>query len=391
VADEWTSQPDPPVGGPPILFRPGTFARHTRAVDRVLGDNHAVYPRVGRGRTTKPAKGAWGYLASDATISACVGLTLGTGTVTLCSRSGNTLTADGEDVQVYNPGGGIIGPKLLELSWTDNVWAVCLCGGVACSIHFCTPCNEFIQLEAGSVTDANGTWALDSTGTTGRIAWTTPNGYNGFDTTPTTIDTQYFYTAQCGVLTINFWVLDFYDDGSVLLYDVPDVSGEEAGATSTVTPSGCDPVTSSHSFTYSVHLPPAPADSATMSIPRASGLTCSPCCLPGPDHSLNATASGGVANNGTYSLTFIDEGNIPPARFIWGVTIPTIGTAAWNIGFYCSSSGGVLFVDLYTSGTVNDTTCTMSAIVDYSCDPIHIHFHSDDPRCFFTDVVIDEA
>jgi len=163
-ADDYVPQADPPTGGNPILFRPGTYARHARAVDRVLGDNHAVYPRSGRGRTTKPAKGAWGFLASGASISACVWPSLGTGIVTLCSRSGNTLTADGEDVQVYNPGSSTItGPLMLELTWVD-AWAVCVCSA-QCTIHVygCSGSDPLVGATV-TITDSDGT-TLDS-GTT---------------------------------------------------------------------------------------------------------------------------------------------------------------------------------------------------------------------------------
>ncbi len=138
MPDPYVPNPDDPVEANPVVFRPTTFGRHARAVNRVLGDNQARYPRVGRGRTTKPSSGTWGSLASGHSISAASGLTLGSGTVTLCSRSGDTLTADGEDITVYNAGGVITGPKVLELDWTDGVWAVCECGGSGLTCCGCT-------------------------------------------------------------------------------------------------------------------------------------------------------------------------------------------------------------------------------------------------------------
>lgn len=140
---DYVPQADEPVGGDPVLLNPSTFARHSRAVERVLGDNHSVPPRQGRGRTTHPSVGAWGYLASGHTISAGSGLSLGGGTVTLCSRSGGALTADGEDVPVLNSGATVTGPKSLALEWTDGSWAVCPpCTPVSTpDCFFCQPCQ----------------------------------------------------------------------------------------------------------------------------------------------------------------------------------------------------------------------------------------------------------
>lgn len=113
-----------------IALRPETFARHENAVRAVEGANNARYPRAGRGRTTSTSAGAWGMLASGATITAGSGLTLGSGTVTLCTRSGSTLTSTGETVTVYNAGDAITasgGDKAIRLSWVD-AWVASKCG-----------------------------------------------------------------------------------------------------------------------------------------------------------------------------------------------------------------------------------------------------------------------
>lgn len=145
MADDYVPSPASPVGGDPILFRPETLARHEQAVRDVLGGNRARYPRAGRGRTTSPSAGFWGQLASGSSITAASGLVLGTGTVTLCSREDDTLAADGEDVTVYNPGGAITGPQILELDWTDGDWAVCRCAvsGCVCTDGVCAHLTNY--------------------------------------------------------------------------------------------------------------------------------------------------------------------------------------------------------------------------------------------------------
>lgn len=130
MSDPWVPEPDPYVdAADPIAMRPATFARHSRAVERVLGDNHSVRPRASRGRTTSPAASAWARLASGATIGAGSGLSLGTGTVVLCSRSGSVLTADGDTVTCYNDGPAItaFSDMSILLRWTDGVWAAAKC------------------------------------------------------------------------------------------------------------------------------------------------------------------------------------------------------------------------------------------------------------------------
>ena len=131
MPDEWSPAPDPYVDATdPIALSPGTYARHARVVNRVLGDNQARYPYPRRGRTTNPNAGIWAKLASGDTITAASGLTLGSGTVALCTRSGSTLTATSETVTVYNGGPAITassGDKAMLLHWSDGVWSASNC------------------------------------------------------------------------------------------------------------------------------------------------------------------------------------------------------------------------------------------------------------------------
>jgi hypothetical protein len=175
MPDPYVPQPDDAIEGRPVVFRPTTFARHDRALGGVGERNEARYPMSGRGRTTNPSAGFWGYLASGASISAGSGLSLGTGTVTLCSRSGTTLLADGDDVTVLNSGGIITGPQILELDWTDGDWAVCECGGPPPpppDCLFCRPCwlptKNLLYTYAGNPpltpTPGSGPLVFDGTG-----------------------------------------------------------------------------------------------------------------------------------------------------------------------------------------------------------------------------------
>ncbi len=131
MPDPWAPDPEPYVDSDdPIALKPETYARHARAVNRVLGDNQARYPRAGRGRTTSPSAGAWAVLGSGNSISAASGLMLGSGTVALATRSGGTLTATGETMTVYNAGDAITASAdmPIKLTWTDGVWSAARCG-----------------------------------------------------------------------------------------------------------------------------------------------------------------------------------------------------------------------------------------------------------------------
>jgi hypothetical protein len=122
---------DPPIGGLPIALSPATFDRHDAAVRYVEGMIQTRIPRDGSGRSPWLAPGAWGLLAASATISGVSGTTLGTGTVTLCDRSGSALKSPPETVSVANSGAAITAGgsgKLVRLAWVLGEWVVS-CGG----------------------------------------------------------------------------------------------------------------------------------------------------------------------------------------------------------------------------------------------------------------------
>lgn len=97
------------------------FADSTKYFETMIRGKDA--PKGGRRRGEKA--GTYAFLPSGSTITSASGAALGEGLVTLCSRSGAALTADGETgVQVYNAGGTVNGPVYIKLGWTDGDWSV---------------------------------------------------------------------------------------------------------------------------------------------------------------------------------------------------------------------------------------------------------------------------
>lgn len=110
----------------PIALSQETFARHAAAVEYVEQIVQTRAPRDGRQRFPGLAPGAWGKLASGATITAASGITLGTGSVKLCDVTGTVYPED-ETVTVYNPGAAITASgsgKIVRLAWTLGDWCV---------------------------------------------------------------------------------------------------------------------------------------------------------------------------------------------------------------------------------------------------------------------------
>ena len=116
-----------PLDNSPVRLERATaerMAASTRYVERIVRTQAAPQRRDMR---TWESAGAWGFLAAGATISAASGATLGTGTVTLCSRDGADLTADGIEVDVYNAAGSVSGGTsgvYVKLGWTDGDWSL---------------------------------------------------------------------------------------------------------------------------------------------------------------------------------------------------------------------------------------------------------------------------
>lgn len=117
----------PALGGSPVIPTSEAWSRVSRATRYVERMDRSRTPRQRRGSPDGVNPGVYGFLAAGATISGASGLTLGTGTVTLCSRTGATCVANGDSVTVYNAGGSLSGGAsglLLALGWVDGDWSV---------------------------------------------------------------------------------------------------------------------------------------------------------------------------------------------------------------------------------------------------------------------------
>ncbi len=222
---------------------------------------------------------------------------------------------------------------------------------MACSTYYCQACGLYLLIDQGSVTDDSGSYAFDATGTTAPA----PDGH--------------WYVLDClthapSVALEEHWLND---------------DGDEQLEGSIATPSSCDPLASSHSYSSTG----VPATSATVSVPRATGKTCDPCCVPGEaDGPLSVTLSGGAEGNGTYTM-FFGSGT-------WAASFtPTVGNP-FNVSLACGGDGHLAVTT--STGGVNDVPCTTSRIVDYTCSPFHIHFQRSSTDCIiwlFTDITID--
>lgn len=166
---------DPPVDDRPVLFRPPTFARHDAAARYVEGRVRTRAPRTTATRFPGVIPGAWGLLASGNSISAASGMTLGSGDVNLCDRSG---VDSGVTVTAYNAGPAITassGDKIVPMEWTGGDWSVCECvTGPTCYVpivmHGCGTAGGLVltwgvdvQVKSGSTVLFSGT--TDGTGT----------------------------------------------------------------------------------------------------------------------------------------------------------------------------------------------------------------------------------
>lgn len=115
--------PDDPA---PVALSPETYARHAAAVDYIENIVRTRAPWPGKSRFPGLASGAWGILATGGSISAASGVTLGSGSVKLCDRTGAIYPED-ETVTVYNAGNAISASgadKIVRLAWTAGEWCV---------------------------------------------------------------------------------------------------------------------------------------------------------------------------------------------------------------------------------------------------------------------------
>ena len=119
------ASPQPPVGNQAVGLDLASAVR-VEAATKFVETMYRTRPRLPAGKNPGLNAGWWGFLAGGASIGGASGLTLGTGTVTLCSRDGATCTADGDTVAVYNAGGSFTAPTggmVVKLGWTDGDWS----------------------------------------------------------------------------------------------------------------------------------------------------------------------------------------------------------------------------------------------------------------------------
>ena len=234
---------------------------------------------------------------------------LGSGTVTLCSRSGGTLTADGQTVTVYNSGGTISGPKTLALDWTDGDWAVCVCGqpsGPCCWLHCATVCGDACY-GLGTITDDQGSHDL-------IVVQPGSIGFGGFYQNGTRIHEPgggifagYYWFVGCGA---DPGKIAFYIAGTS--FNIPFNGPYEA------TPSDCDPLTATVTLptgqVWSSFLTFGTVSLPLISPPFPDDLCCYPCPIPKKDLTITVgggsphtlTYSGGNWSDGTYTLNCSD-------------------------------------------------------------------------------------
>lgn len=266
---------------------------------------------------------------------------------------------------------------------------------VECSTFYCAACNEYLKITGGVVTDANGTHALDSSGNTPRINFTTDQGFNGSDCTPSTLTTQYFYTFSCSAagisLVLTSWAIDCTGLGTPLLYDNPDT--DATGFGTTATPSNCNPVTSSHTFSPQFGLDP-PVASATVSIPMTAGQTCAPCCIPGPQYgTLTATLANSFGTTGCTETSLALSPTVSSGITAWGANFcdpPRTGSPL-ALGFACDPLSGLLRCTVTNPFDVNPLVCSYTLVDCSFLDNVfHAHFHVDDCTLrTYNDIYID--
>lgn len=107
-----------------VVFDRPSALRTQAAVHFVEERNRSPY----RGRN-EPRGGfyAGGYAQVTTALTAASGLTLGQGQITLCSRSGAALTADGPTgVPCYNAGGAVNVGTIIAVLWIDGDWSACV-------------------------------------------------------------------------------------------------------------------------------------------------------------------------------------------------------------------------------------------------------------------------
>jgi hypothetical protein len=403
------NETDPPVPGSPILYRPETFDRHDAAVRYVEGLIQTRAPVPGSGRFADSKPGAWGLLASGHTIGSGSGLTLGSGTVTLCTLEGYVLTDTGQSVTVYNSGAPITasyGDKVVALEWTEAGWSACECGaepihcGPCCTT--CLPCdipNADLTLTIGytattlhysPATDettaswSDGTHTLACTGghltLSGGGSWTlgvtTCNPFGatfaaGYDTAVIT-GPAYGATTCCQTFTVrgcgpgsgcfvvgSVVTVKESSDGATLATGTIGTSGRItllwAGSCS-VYVTATDPSGSGTIVPYAQSLTLTSGGTTNITLPPTSGFHCfSPCSPNCCYQALEATLTATVPT-GTVTLTWQSSGSLGAGWYgitSWTPPAGKVVTSCFPSTNQCNCGSATLHMGWYFDG------CTM--------------------------------
>lgn len=119
-----------PIGGQPQLVDHASGKRivaATKYVERFYRGSGGA--RGFDGPFANPLPGVYAFIAASAAVSGASGLSLGSGSATLCSRSPGspTCVANGPVVTFYNAGGGFtagVSGQLCKLGWVNGDWSL---------------------------------------------------------------------------------------------------------------------------------------------------------------------------------------------------------------------------------------------------------------------------
>lgn len=125
--------PTPPLTNPAVELDLHSAERMRRSVKFTEDRPRDALPGAGLGIRGIPRPGVYAYLAPGAIFSAASGLLLGSGSVTICSKTvgSGTCVADGPLVTAFNAGGGFTAGSsgmVVKLGWVDGDWSLDVSG-----------------------------------------------------------------------------------------------------------------------------------------------------------------------------------------------------------------------------------------------------------------------
>lgn len=399
----------------PIVFSPETFARHDQAVAYVDSLSRTRNPVDQQDRYPDIIPATWGLLAPGDAITAASGLTLGSGPVKLCDRTG-TVADDAETLTVANAGGSIDGGAsgmILPMEWVDGEWTVCVCGGGETPCEgSCPACGGVMLMGGGTFADANGSGSIvlssgqwltsSSPGTFSPLLFPgQPHLANPtVDCGTETIDIPYHYLFEClddGSVRLTLFMswVECSSDSSIVTWDT---AGRSAVASSAVSPS-CGGGSLAATFTFPPTLSlgvfgilPTPSTSVSLSIPFATTADyecCSPCPIPKHDLTLSYTSIFVPGVWGSTTLYYkpggvsLDEacvecGEVDACLIYRGPGWYSQVPPDMPIGLSCQGGSIVLeWIYSYDLDGVGHCAHVSTALRDSTCSPFHLEFHID--------------